>query len=124
MKNVAPEHFVKKHDFLICVDSDGCAVDTMDITHQLCFGPRMVDEWGLDEWRDKIQARWEEINLYSMTRGINRFLGLVMALEEINETYCKIRLCRACEGAFLVESGQRFDRGAALGSQKGVPGRA
>ena len=90
MKNVAPEHFVKKHDFLICVDSDGCAVDTMDIKHQLCFGPRMVDEWGLDEWRDKIQARWEEINLYSMTRGINRFLGLIMALEEINETYCKI----------------------------------
>ncbi len=90
MKNVAPESFVKRHDFLICVDSDGCAVDTMDIKHQRCFGPRMIDEWGLDEWREPIQARWDEINLYSMTRGINRFLALVMSLREVNEEYCPI----------------------------------
>ena len=90
MKNVAPESFVKRHDFLICVDSDGCAVDTMDIKHQRCFGPRMIDEWGLDEWREPIQARWDEINLYSMTRGINRFLALVMSLREVNEKYCPI----------------------------------
>jgi len=90
MKNVSPASYVKKHDFLICVDSDGCAVDTMDIKHQRCFGPCMVDEWGLDAWREPIQARWEEINLYTMTRGINRFLGLSMALSEINEQYCRI----------------------------------
>lgn len=31
--------YVKKKDFLICVDSDGCAMDTMDIKHIKCFGP-------------------------------------------------------------------------------------
>ena len=50
----------------------------------------MVDEWGLDEWRDDILKRWNEINLYQVTRGINRFKGLAMALEEINEKYTRI----------------------------------
>lgn len=84
------EQFTKKHEFLICVDSDGCAVDTMDIKHKRCFGPCMVEEWQLAQWEAPILARWDEINLYSMSRGINRFKGLAMALEEINEQYTPI----------------------------------
>ena len=82
--------FEKKKDYLICVDSDGCAMDTMDIKHFRCFGPCMVDEWGLGEWREPILDRWNEINLYTMTRGVNRFKGLAMALGEINEKYTPI----------------------------------
>ena len=83
-------NFEKKKDFLICVDSDGCAMDTMDIKHFKCFGPCMVEEWGLAEWAEPILARWNEINLYTMTRGINRFKGLAIALREIDGVYCKI----------------------------------
>ena len=79
--------FNKSKSYLICVDSDGCAMDTMDIKHFNCFGPCMVDEWGLSPWRDEILTRWNEINLYTITRGINRFKGLAMALNEINERY-------------------------------------
>ena len=84
------ENFKKQKDFLVCVDSDGCAMDTMDIKHILCFGPCMVDEWELDEWRDEILERWNEVNLYTITRGINRFKGLAVALEEIDRKYTKI----------------------------------
>ena len=82
--------FKKKKDFLVCVDSDGCAMDTMDIKHIRCFGPCMVAEWGLDEWKDEILCRWNDINLYTMTRGINRYKGLSIALTEINEKYTAI----------------------------------
>ena len=41
------ETFERKHDFLVCVDSDGCAMDTMNCKHIQCFGPCMVSEWGL-----------------------------------------------------------------------------
>ena len=82
--------FVKKKDFLVCVDSDGCAMDTMDIKHFRCFGPCMVEEWGLKDWEEPILKRWNEINLYTMTRGVNRFKGLVIALSEIDEKYTKI----------------------------------
>lgn len=79
--------FNKSKSYLICVDSDGCAMDTMDIKHFNCFGPCMVDEWELSPWREEILTRWNEINLYTITRGINRFKGLAMALNEINERY-------------------------------------
>ena len=85
-----PDEFEKQHDYLICVDSDGCAVDTMDIKHKACFGPCMVAEWELEAGEAPVLARWNEINLYSMTRGINRFKGLAMALAEVNEQYTKI----------------------------------
>lgn len=88
--NTNLENFVKTKEYLICVDSDGCAMDTMDIKHIRCFGPCMVDEWGLSKWEDPILARWNDINLYTMTRGINRFKGLAMHLKETNETYTKI----------------------------------
>ena len=80
----------KKHDFLICVDSDGCVMDTMNIKHFRCFGPCMVKEWGLEEWSAPILDRWNVINLFSMTRGINRFKGLAIALSEIHEKYTPI----------------------------------
>ena len=81
---------VKRKDYLICVDSDGCAMDTMDIKHIRCFGPCMVKEWGLQQWESQILKRWNEINLYTLTRGINRFKGLALALREINDTYVLI----------------------------------
>lgn len=84
------DSFEKKHEYLVCVDSDGCVMDTMNCKHFRCFGPCMVDEWELDPWREEILERWNEINLFSMTRGINRFKGLAMALGEINEKYTPI----------------------------------
>lgn len=83
-------NFNKNKDFLICIDSDGCAMDTMDIKHIKCFGPCMITEWNLGEWENSILDRWNEVNLYTITRGINRFKGLAMALVEINEKYKKI----------------------------------
>ena len=79
------DSFEKKHDYLVCVDSDGCVMDTMNCKHFHCFGPCMVTEWGLEEWKDEILDRWNVINLFSMTRGINRFKGLAMALGEIKD---------------------------------------
>ena len=81
------DSFVRKHDYLVCVDSDGCVMDTMNCKHFHCFGPCMVDEWELHEWKDAILERWNVINLFSMTRGINRFKGLAMALSEIDKQY-------------------------------------
>ncbi|MCI9438387.1 MAG: HAD hydrolase-like protein [Lachnospiraceae bacterium] len=82
--------YQKQKDFLVCVDSDGCAMDTMDVKHIRCFGPCMVTEWKLEQWREEILTRWNEINLYTMTRGINRFKGLSMSLKEIDGKYQKI----------------------------------
>ena len=84
------ECYKPKKNLLICIDSDGCAIDTMDIKHIKCFGPVMIEEWEVSEWENEILERWNEVNLYTLTRGINRFKGLSKALVEINEKYKKI----------------------------------
>lgn len=89
MKNILDD-YTKKKELLVCIDSDGCAIDTMDIKHIKCFGPCMVAEWQLEEWQEPILKSWNDVNLYTLTRGINRFKGLEVALVEINEKYTKI----------------------------------
>ncbi len=88
VKNI--EEYLKNKDYLVCVDSDGCAMDTMDVKHIKCFGPCMVQEWNLYNWEKDILTRWNDINLYTLTRGINRFKGLAKALTEIDQKYVKI----------------------------------
>lgn len=73
--------FHKKHHVLVCVDSDGCAMDTMDVKHIECFGPKIVDVFGLEKIEEPFLRLWNELNLYSMTRGINRFKGLVLSFD-------------------------------------------
>ncbi len=73
--------FKKNHDFLVCVDSDGCAMDTMDVKHKEAFGPKAVEVWGLQDVQERFLQVWDDVNLYTKTRGINRFKGLVLTFE-------------------------------------------
>ena len=121
--------YTKRNDFLVCVDSDGCAMDTMDIKHFRCFGPCMVTEWGLEEWRGAILNRWNEINLYTMTRGINRFRGLAKALAEIQENTAGLRIWKGwCAGWMrrlnypVTHWNERFLRGKVSALRKPSPG--
>ncbi len=84
------DSFERKHEYLICVDSDGCVMDTMNCKHFHCFGPCLLDEWALEDWQEEILHRWNEINLFQMTRGINRFRALAQVLTEINDRYIPI----------------------------------
>lgn len=77
--------YQKKNDFLICVDSDGSAMNTMEIKHVSCFGPCLVEEWGLQQYEKQILWVWNAINLYSINRGVNRFVGLELVLEYIDK---------------------------------------
>lgn len=77
--------FLKTKDFVICIDSDGCAMDTMEVKHRECFGPQWIYTYGLEEHYDECMKQWLTINLYSGTRGINRFKGLSLALSEVEK---------------------------------------
>ena len=76
--------FKKTKEYLVCIDSDGCAMDTMDIKHIRCFGPSMVQEWELWKWEEEAKFYWNKVSLYSMTRGINRFKGLYETLKYVD----------------------------------------
>lgn len=69
-------------EYLFCIDSDGCAMDTMTYKHKLFFGPLAAEIFQVKD-RDKFLEKWNKINLYSKTRGVNRFIGLVMTLQAV-----------------------------------------
>ncbi|MDO5721716.1 MAG: hypothetical protein Q4P06_04145 [Actinomycetaceae bacterium] len=68
--------FQPTKDFFIGVDSDGCAMDTMDIKHQECFTPAYIKYWDLQAASTLVRETALFINLYSNTRGWNRWTGL------------------------------------------------
>lgn len=77
--------FKKEKDYIVCADSDGCVIDGMTIKHKECFGPCLVDEWELEKYREDVLKKWNQVNLYSTTRGINRFKGLLTVLDYVNQ---------------------------------------
>lgn len=68
-------------DFLVCVDSDGCVFDNMELKHKECFCPATVNVWGLQSVSRYAREAAEFVNLYSKTRGMNRFPALIRTLE-------------------------------------------
>lgn len=68
--------------YIFCVDSDGCAMDTMTYKHELFFGPLITKYFPIENPM-QFQKDWETLNLYSRTRGVNRFTGLVMSLKAV-----------------------------------------
>ncbi len=82
------QDFRKQREFFIGLDSDGCVFDSMEIKHKECFTPMFIKHWRLQAASKYARRAWEFANLYSKTRGMNRFpvcvrtLGLLMGWPE------------------------------------------
>lgn len=76
LKDMKPEK-----QFFIGVDSDGCAFDSMEIKHKECFCPAYIKHYDLQAISKYAREVWEFVNLYSKTRGCNRFKAIKRALE-------------------------------------------
>lgn len=79
------ENFTRQKDFLICVDSDGCALDTMEVKQRQAFIPETIKYWGMENIADDA---WEVMiftHLYSQYRGLVRYELLVRAIDFLKE---------------------------------------
>lgn len=72
-------------EFFIGFDSDGCVFDTMEIKHKECFCPNFIKHWELQPVSKYAREIWEFVNLYSKTRGYNRFLAINEAFKLLAE---------------------------------------
>ena len=79
---------MKPSRFLIGVDSDGTAFDSMNIKHLDAFIPAALEIWPM---RENVARRFTEIektvNLFSSLRGINRYPGLLEAFERLEREF-------------------------------------
>lgn len=90
--------FTPKYEYLVGIDSDGCAFDTMELKHKECFIPNIVNHWELQGVSKYAREAAEFVNLYSKSRGVNRFPALVETLEwlqkrpEVKARHVKIEI--------------------------------
>ena len=72
--------FKPSKEFFIGIDSDGCIFDSMEIKHKECFAPMFIKHFNLQAVSKYARETWEFVNLYSKTRGANRFPALSRSL--------------------------------------------
>jgi phosphoglycolate phosphatase-like HAD superfamily hydrolase len=77
--------FKPTREFFIGIDSDGCIFDSMEIKHKECFTPMFIKHFQLQAVSKYAREVWEFVNLYSKTRGANRFPALVRALNLLRD---------------------------------------
>jgi len=77
--------FKPSREFFIGIDSDGCVFDSMEIKLKECFTPMFIKHFGLQPVSKYAREVWDFVNLYSKTRGANRFPALSRALNLLRE---------------------------------------
>ncbi|MFC2136724.1 HAD family hydrolase [Bacteroidota bacterium] len=68
-------------EFFIGIDSDGCVFDTMEIKQKECFCPNLIKYFELQRISKYVRETWEFANLYSKTRGANRFITVIETMK-------------------------------------------
>lgn len=74
-----------RQDFFVGIDSDGCAFDAMELKHKECFIPSTVKVWELQAVSKFARETCEFVNLYSKTRGLNRWIALARVFDLLRE---------------------------------------
>jgi phosphoglycolate phosphatase-like HAD superfamily hydrolase len=72
--------FKPSKKFFIGIDSDGCVFDSMEVKQKECFAPMFIKHFHLQPAAKYARQTWEFVNLYSKTRGCNRFHALTASL--------------------------------------------
>jgi phosphoglycolate phosphatase-like HAD superfamily hydrolase len=67
--------------YFVGIDSDGCAFDTMELKHRKVFIPQAIESLGFEQIADTYRRTAETVNLYSRTRGANRFEAIATCLD-------------------------------------------
>jgi phosphoglycolate phosphatase-like HAD superfamily hydrolase len=75
----------KENEFFIGIDSDGCVFDTMELKQKECFRPAFINHFELQAVSKFGRQAWDFVNLYSRTRGCNRYPALVDALDYLRK---------------------------------------
>jgi len=71
--------------FFVGIDSDGCAFNSMEVKHNDCFSVALVRAYGLAAVSRQAHEAWDFVNLYSRSRGCNRFKAILLAVDHLRE---------------------------------------
>ena len=73
------------HGFFVGIDSDGCVFNSMEVKHNDCFSVNVVKHFGLSAVSRQVHHAWDFVNLYSQSRGCNRFKALLEVMDLLRD---------------------------------------
>ncbi len=79
------KNFQPKHKYFVGIDSDGCAFNTMEVKHNDCFSVKLIKHFRLPAISRQAHQAWDFVNLYSKTRGCNRFKAILLVCDFLRE---------------------------------------
>ena len=83
LKNLQ-EHRPKKNYF-VGLDSDGTIFNSMELKHKDCFLGALIRVFGLAPITHEVHLVWNYVNIFSSTRGTNRFKALVLTFDYLRK---------------------------------------
>ena len=104
----------KKHEFFIGFDSDGCVFDSMEVKHKECFCPAFIKHYNLQSASKYAREIWDFVNLYSKTRGCNRYWAIYHSMKFIAQR--PEILARGCKPADTTELEKWMNKESKLGN--------
>jgi phosphoglycolate phosphatase-like HAD superfamily hydrolase len=68
-------------ELFVGLDSDGCVFNSMEVKHNDGFSGNVVKHFDLQILSRQVHQAWDFVNLYSQTRGCNRFKAIVAVFD-------------------------------------------
>ncbi len=78
------QNYPHTHDSFVGIDSDGCVFDTMRVKQHSHIQKTIIRHWRLEPIAGLFRECADFVNLYSQTRGVNRFQALLLNFETLN----------------------------------------
>jgi phosphoglycolate phosphatase-like HAD superfamily hydrolase len=72
-------------EFFVGIDSDGCAFNSMEVKHNDSFSVNLIKHFGLQSLSRQVHQAWDFVNLYSQTRGCNRFKAILSVCDALKD---------------------------------------
>ncbi len=74
-----------RNPFFVGLDSDGCVFNSMEVKHNDSFSVNVIKHFGFQVISRQVHQAWDFVNLYSQTRGCNRFKALLWVCDLLRD---------------------------------------
>ena len=75
---------IPQKDYFIGIDSDGTVFDSMELKHKDCFIGSLIRVFQIASIAHEVHQVWNYVNIFSKTRGTNRFKALILTFKHLN----------------------------------------
>ena len=72
-------------DYFVGLDSDGTIFNSMELKHKDCFLVALIRVFELAPITHEVHLVWNYVNIFSNTRGTNRFKALILTFDHLRK---------------------------------------